>query len=116
MDKDKKGSADMSSGKTEKMDAFGKKETAEKQNKDNGPDKNPKPEKILKDDKVSEKAEKTDKPEKSSKEEERKLSEKKDEKAGKGPAKSPTGNAAKTLPSPDTKSKVHLGGSDTRTV
>ncbi|XP_019724829.1 microtubule-associated protein 4-like [Hippocampus comes] len=101
--------------KTEKMDAFGKKETAEKQNKDNGPDKNPKPEKILKDengtkaeknDKVSEKAEKTDKPEKNNKEEEKKLSEKKDEKGGKGPAKSPTGNAAKTLPSPDTKSKT----------
>ncbi|XP_051943693.1 microtubule-associated protein 4 isoform X5 [Hippocampus zosterae] len=112
VDKDKKGSADVSSG-------FGQKETAEKQNKDNGPDKNPKPEKILKDEdaeknnKVSEKAEKTNKPEKSSKEEEKKPSEKKDEKGGKGPAKSPTGNAAKTLPSPDTKSKTEAAWTKT---
>ncbi|KAM9791565.1 uncharacterized protein map4l isoform 1-T1 [Syngnathus typhle] len=106
-----------------KMDAFEKKEIAEKQNKDNCPDKNLKPEKILKDDekmdkmnaeknKASEKAEKTDKPEKTNKEdkkeEEKKLTEKKDEKGGKVVAKSPTGNGSKALPSQDNKSKTEV--------
>ncbi|XP_077392820.1 uncharacterized protein LOC144030407 isoform X2 [Festucalex cinctus] len=117
IDKDKQEKTDILSSKTEKLDAFDKKEMAEKQNKDNCPDKNLKPEKILKDEekmdkmngeknnKVNEKAEKTDKPEKTNKEEEKKLTEK--EKGGKGVAKSPTGNGSKTLPSPS-KSKTEV--------
>ncbi|XP_077412035.1 uncharacterized protein LOC144042873 isoform X2 [Vanacampus margaritifer] len=119
-DKDKQEKTDILPSKTEKLDAFDKKDMAEKQSKDNCPDKNLKPEKILKDEekldkvnaeknnKVNEKAEKTDKPEKTNKEEEKKLTEKKDEKGGKGMAKSPTGNGSKTLPSPDSKSKTEV--------
>ncbi|XP_057712934.1 microtubule-associated protein 4-like isoform X4 [Corythoichthys intestinalis] len=124
VDKDKQAKTDILSGKTEKMEAFDKKEITEKQNKDICPDKNLKPEKILKDEektdkmnaeknnKISEKTEKTDKPEKTNKEdkkeEEKKPIEKKDEKLGKGVAKSPTGNGNKTMPSPDNKSKTEV--------
>ncbi|XP_061551255.1 microtubule-associated protein 4 isoform X5 [Phycodurus eques] len=124
VDKDKQEKKDILSSKTEKMDAFDKKEKAEQQNKDNCPDKNLKPDKIFKDEgkmdkmdaeknnKVSEKAEKTDKPEKTNKEdkkeEEKKPTEKKNEKGGKGIAKSPTGNGSKTLQSPDSKSKTEV--------
>ncbi|XP_057712932.1 microtubule-associated protein 4-like isoform X2 [Corythoichthys intestinalis] len=126
VDKDKQAKTDILSGKTEKMEAFDKKEITEKQNKDICPDKNLKPEKILKDEektdkmnaeknnKISEKTEKTDKPEKTNKEdkkeEEKKPIEKKDEKLGKGVAKSPTGNGNKTMPSPDNKSKTPESG------
>ncbi|AWP04626.1 putative microtubule-associated protein tau-like [Scophthalmus maximus] len=117
--KDKQEKMDIMSGKPEKIDAFDKKE--EQQKKDNGTDKNQKSEKILKDEekmeklnaeknKANEKAEKVDKPEKTNKderkEEEKKLAEKKDEKGGKGTAKSSTGIGSKTLPSPDSKSKT----------
>ncbi|XP_041848060.1 microtubule-associated protein 4 [Melanotaenia boesemani] len=121
--KDKQEKADIISSKTDKIDAFDKKE--EQQKKDISPDTNQKSEKILKneekiekmntdkDDKTNEKAEKVDKPEKinkeDKKEEEKKPTEKKEEKGGKGPAKSPTGNGGKTLPSPDSKSKPDVG-------
>ncbi|XP_034411211.1 microtubule-associated protein 4 [Cyclopterus lumpus] len=122
--KDKQEKADIMSGKTDKLDNFDKKEKDEQQKKDTGPDKNQKSEKILKDEvekmnaeksnKANEKAEKVDKPEKTNKddkkEEEKKLvAEKKEEKGGKGTAKSPTGNGGKTLPSPDGKSKPDVG-------
>ncbi|XP_077470926.1 uncharacterized protein LOC144085483 [Stigmatopora argus] len=119
-DKDKQEKTDVSPSKTEKIEAFDKKGTTEKQNKDNCPDKNQKSEKILKDEektdkknsdknnKIGEKTEKTDKPEKINKEDEKKSSEKKDEKGGKGVGKSPTGNGNKTLPSPDNKSKTEV--------
>lgn len=108
--KDKLEKTDIMSGKTDKFDAFGKKE--EQQKKDAGPDQNQKSEKILKDEdkmeknnKANEKAEKVDKPEKTDKDE-KKSAEKKEEKGGKGTAKSPTGNGGKPLPSPDGKTKV----------
>lgn len=93
------------SGKTVKIDNFDKKE---EQQKDYGPDKNQKSEKIIKNEEKLEKmnaeknnkAEKVDKPEKTNKDE------KKEEKGVKGTAKSPTGNGSKTLASPDSKSKV----------
>ncbi|XP_074506302.1 uncharacterized protein LOC141776544 isoform X5 [Sebastes fasciatus] len=107
--KDKLEKTDIMSGKTDKFDAFGKKE--EQQKKDAGPDQNQKSEKILKDEdkmeknnKANEKAEKVDKPEKTDKDE-KKSAEKKEEKGGKGTAKSPTGNGGKPLPSPDGKTK-----------
>ncbi|XP_077580543.1 uncharacterized protein LOC144201668 [Stigmatopora nigra] len=119
-DKDKQEKTDISPSKTEKIEAFDKKGTTEKQNKDSCPDKNQKSEKILKDEektdkknsdknnKIVEKTEKTDKPEKINKEDEKKSSEKKDDKGGKEVGKSPTGNGNKTLPSPDNKSKTEV--------
>ncbi|XP_074543992.1 uncharacterized protein LOC141803859 isoform X2 [Halichoeres trimaculatus] len=116
---------DLMSSKTDKIDTLDKKEKEDQQKKDNGPDKNQKSDKIVKDDdkmekmnaeknnKANEKAEKekVDKPEKTNKdekkEEEKKPAEKKEEKGGKGTAKSPTGN--KTLPSPDGKGKPDAG-------
>nr|XP_057922050.1 microtubule-associated protein 4-like isoform X6 [Doryrhamphus excisus] len=127
-DKDKQEKTDLFPGKAQKMDAFDKKEVAEQQKKDNGPDKNLKSEKILKDEdkpdkvnaeknnnnKASEKAEKTDKPEKTNKddkkEEEKKPVEKKDDKGGKGLAKSPTGNGG-----PDSKNKPEVAAAKTNT-
>lgn len=107
-----------------KMDTPDKKDHDEQRKQDNGPDKNQKSEKIIKDNdksekmnvemnnKAAEKASKVDKPEKTNKdgknEEEKKPAEKKEEKGGKGTAKSPTGNGGKTLPSPDSKNKVSL--------
>lgn len=107
-----------------KVDTPEKKDHDEQRKQDNGPDKNQKSEKIIKDNdksekmnaemnnKATEKASKVDKPEKTNKdgknEEEKKPAEKKEEKGGKGTAKSPTGNGGKTLPSPDSKNKVSL--------
>ncbi|KAM9845435.1 uncharacterized protein ACBR49_012168 [Aulostomus maculatus] len=121
--KDKQEKTDVSS-KTEKIDTVEKKEKVEQQKKDSGPDKNLKSDSILKDEdkiekmnleknKASEKAEKMDKPEKTNKdekkEEENKATDKKDEKGGKGMAKSPIGNGGKTLPSPDSRNKPDVG-------
>ncbi|XP_075887685.1 uncharacterized protein LOC142891767 isoform X3 [Nelusetta ayraudi] len=108
-----------------KMDTPDKKDYDEQRKEDNGPDKNQKSEKIIKDNdksekmnvemnnKAAEKASKVDKPEKTNKdgknEEEKKPAEKKEEKGGKGTAKSPTGNGGKTLPSPDSKNKPDSG-------
>lgn len=110
------------SNKTAKVDNLDKKE--EQQKKDISNDKNQKSDQILKTeeklekhDRVSEKAEKVDKPEKTNKDEkkedEKKPAEKKDEKGGKVPAKSPTGNGGKTLLNLDNKSKVSAARSDT---
>ncbi|XP_024129109.1 microtubule-associated protein 4 isoform X2 [Oryzias melastigma] len=115
--KDKQEKMDVSN-KTAKIDNFDKKE--EQQKKDTSNDKNQKSDQILKsedklekNDKVSEKAEKVDKPEKTNKDEkkedEKKPAEKKDEKAGKVPAKSPTGNGGKTPQSLDIKNKPDAG-------
>ncbi|XP_054624322.1 microtubule-associated protein 4 isoform X3 [Dunckerocampus dactyliophorus] len=128
-DKDKQEKTDLLPGKVEKIDAFDKTEVAEQQKKDNGPDKNLKSEKILKDEektdkvnaeknnKASEKAEKTDKPEKTNKddkkEEEKKPADKKDDKGGKGVAKSSTGNGSRAVPSPDSKSKPEVASTKT---
>ncbi|XP_078790245.1 uncharacterized protein map4l isoform X8 [Oryzias latipes] len=106
------------SNKTAKVDNLDKKE--EQQKKDISNDKNQKSDQILKTeeklekhDRVSEKAEKVDKPEKTNKDEkkedEKKPAEKKDEKGGKVPAKSPTGNGGKTLLNLDNKSKPDVG-------
>uniref|UniRef100_A0A3P9JSF8 Microtubule associated protein 4 like n=1 Tax=Oryzias latipes TaxID=8090 RepID=A0A3P9JSF8_ORYLA len=103
------------SNKTAKVDNLDKKE--EQQKKDISNDKNQKSDQILKTeeklekhDRVSEKAEKVDKPEKTNKDEkkedEKKPAEKKDEKGGKVPAKSPTGNGGKTLLNLNNKSKT----------
>ncbi|RVE62004.1 hypothetical protein OJAV_G00173050 [Oryzias javanicus] len=116
--KDKQEKMDFSN-KTAKIDNFDKKE--EQQKKDTTNDKNQKSDQILKNedkleknDKVTEKAEKVDKPEKTNKdekkEEEKKPAEKKDEKAGKVPAKSPTGNGGKTPQSLDIKNKTPENG------
>ncbi|XP_061588840.1 microtubule-associated protein 4 isoform X2 [Cololabis saira] len=121
--RDKQEKADIFSSKTGKIDAFDKKD--EQQKKDNSPDQNQKSDKILKNEekvekmnaeknnKANEKPEKVDQPEKTNKdekkEEDKKLAEKKEEKGGKGTAKSPTGSGAKTLPSPDSKSKPDMG-------
>uniref|UniRef100_A0A3P9LT44 Microtubule associated protein 4 like n=1 Tax=Oryzias latipes TaxID=8090 RepID=A0A3P9LT44_ORYLA len=107
------------SNKTAKVDNLDKKE--EQQKKDISNDKNQKSDQILKTeeklekhDRVSEKAEKVDKPEKTNKDEkkedEKKPAEKKDEKGGKVPAKSPTGNGGKTLLNLDNKSKTPENG------
>lgn len=108
--KDTQEKTDVIPSKTNKIDSSDKKE--EQQKKENNMDKNQKPEKILKNEekvemmnaeknnKANEKPEKVDKPEKTNKDE------KKEEKGGKGPAKSPTGNGSKTVTSPDSKSKV----------
>ncbi|XP_061926055.1 microtubule-associated protein 4-like isoform X2 [Entelurus aequoreus] len=102
--------------KTDKFDAFAKKDVVELGKKDNGTDKNLN-EKILKDgektdkmnaeknNKASEKGEKTDKPEKTNKED-KKEEQKKDDKVGKGLTKSPTGNGSKVLPTHDSKNKT----------
>ncbi|XP_027876232.1 microtubule-associated protein 4-like isoform X6 [Xiphophorus couchianus] len=111
--KEKQEKMDIISSKTDRINNLDKKE--------NNTDKNQKPEMILKseekmeklNDKASEKPEKVDKPEKTNKdekkEEDKKLAEKKEEKGGKGPAKSPTGNGSKTVPSADSKSKPDVG-------
>lgn len=120
--KEQQEKADIMSSKTDKIGAFDKKEREEQRKQDNGPDKNQKSEKIIKDEdkmekmnaeknnKANEKADKVDKPEKTNKDEKR------EEKGGKGPAKSPTGNGSKTLPSPDSKSKVGLPHSLTHSL
>ncbi|KAM6919261.1 uncharacterized protein map4l isoform 1-T1 [Xenentodon cancila] len=121
--RDKQEKTDIITSKTSKIDAFDKKE--EQQKKDHSPDQNQKSDKILKNeekvekmnaeknDKANEKPEKVDQPEKTNKdekkEEDKKLAEKKEEKGGKGTAKSPTGSGAKTLPCPDSKSKPDMG-------
>uniref|UniRef100_A0A3B5QHP7 Microtubule-associated protein n=1 Tax=Xiphophorus maculatus TaxID=8083 RepID=A0A3B5QHP7_XIPMA len=111
--KEKQEKMDIISSKMDRINNLDKKE--------NNTDKNQKPEMILKSEekmeklnnKASEKPEKVDKPEKTNKdekkEEDKKLAEKKEEKGGKGPAKSPTGNGSKTVPSADSKSKPDVG-------
>lgn len=114
--------ADIMPSNTAKTDTPDKKEKEEPQKQNNGPDK--KSDKIIKDeDKVeknteknnaNEKADKVDKPEKTNKDERKEDEKKKEEKGGKGPTKSPTGDGNKSLPSPDSKSKV--GPTNTHTL
>lgn len=123
--KEKQEKKDMISSKTDKIDNLEKKE--EQPKKENNADKNQKPEMILKseekmeklNDKANDKPEKVDKPEKTNKDEkkedEKKPAEKKEEKGGKGTAKSPTGNSSKTVPSADSKSKVSVSVTNTST-
>lgn len=118
--KEKQEKMDIISSKTDRINNLDKKE--------NNTDKNQKPEMILKseekmeklNDKASEKPEKVDKPEKTNKdekkEEDKKPAEKKEEKGGKGPAKSPTGNGSKTVPSADSKSKVSVCNTPTQSA
>uniref|UniRef100_A0A1A8H774 Microtubule-associated protein n=1 Tax=Nothobranchius korthausae TaxID=1143690 RepID=A0A1A8H774_9TELE len=120
--KDKQEKADIISGKIDKIDTSDKKE--EQQKKETNTDVNKTPENILKkeekvektnDKEKTDKPEKVDKPEKTNKDEkkeEKKVAEK-DNKGGKGTAKSPTGNGSKTLPSPDSKGKPDVGSTKT---
>ncbi|KAF7222847.1 microtubule-associated protein 4 isoform X4 [Nothobranchius furzeri] len=119
--KDKQEKADITSGKVDKIDTSDKKE--EQQKKETNTDVNKTPENILKkeekvekinDKEKTDKPEKVDKPEKTNKDEKEEKEEKKvaekDDKGGKGTAKSPTGNGSKTLPSPDSKGKTPENG------
>ncbi|KAF7222849.1 microtubule-associated protein 4 isoform X2 [Nothobranchius furzeri] len=122
--KDKQEKADITSGKVDKIDTSDKKE--EQQKKETNTDVNKTPENILKkeekvekinDKEKTDKPEKVDKPEKTNKDEKEEKEEKKvaekDDKGGKGTAKSPTGNGSKTLPSPDSKGKPDVGSTKT---
>lgn len=106
--KEKQEKVDITTSNTAKTNTSEKKPLKQ----DNGPEK--KSDKIIKDeDKVEINSEKNkaksdnmDKQEKTNKDQGKGEENKKEEKGGKGPSKSPTGDASKSLPGPDSKSKA----------